>query len=260
MVGLIVVYAALVVLGMQHVKGELLSYTNWRYAPMMLPVLVVVFGYQNLLPTMTIYLQGDRRRLVRAILFGGIGAFCICILWEWIILGIVPVEGPGGLKQAYTEGQLATQALYTATGAGWITDVGQMFAFFAIVTSFLGVALSFVDFLADGLKVPKSPKGMLLLCFLVLTPAYICAISSPTIFVTALDYAGGFGAVIIFGILPVLMVWKGRYRNKMSGQQILPGGRALLLVVAVFAAGIFLLELAQEMHWLGPPPNEEVWP
>lgn len=116
------------------------------------------------------------------------------------------------------------------------------FAFFAIVTSFLSVALSFIDFLADGLNIKKTPKGKVVLVLLVLGPPFLCAFLYPTIFLIALNTAGGFGAVILFGILPALMVWKGRYTQKLGHPELVPGGKPLLILIIAFAAWVMVLQ------------------
>jgi hypothetical protein len=55
----------------------------------------------------------------------------------------------------------------------------------------------------------------------------------------ALNYAGAFGAVILFGILPALMVWSGRYIKGISGEKIVPGGKITLGAIILFAAVAF---------------------
>ncbi len=42
-----------------------------------------------------------------------------------------------------------------ATGSPLLGAIADFFCFFAIVTSFLGIALGLFDFLADGLKIPR---------------------------------------------------------------------------------------------------------
>lgn len=145
-------------------------------------------------------------------------------------------------RVALDHGEIATEALKNAVGASWIIDIAQAFAFFAIVTSFLSVALSFVDFLADGLQIRKNAKGKIILIFSVLFPPFVCALVYPAIFLIALNTAGRFGAVILFGILPVLMAWKGRYTQKLGFPQLLPGGKPMLLAMMAFAIWVIVLQ------------------
>lgn len=239
MCGLIISYISLVVVGFSHVKPQLLTHHDWSAVTMVIPAVIVSFGFHNLLPSLTTYFHGDVKSLKWAIILGSAIPLVIYLIWEWIILGIVPLEE---FKLALNQGEIATEALKNAVGAAWIVDVAQIFAFFAIVTSFLSVALSFVDFLADGLNINKNPQGKLILASLVLVPPFICALFYPTIFLIALNTAGGFGAVILFGILPALMVWKGRYSQNLDKPQLVPGGKPLLGLIIIFSVWIIILQ------------------
>lgn len=251
MFGLILAYVAMVVMGAPHVESHHLQYANWRAALYIVPPMVISFGYHNLVPSLTTYLGHERRRLVISIVVGTLIPLICYVIWEWLILGIVPIEGEGGFRQALDEGAIATHALKNAVGSAWVVTAAQYFAFFAIVTSFLAVALSFVDFLADGLHVIKDHKGKALLCLLTLIPPLVFGFIYPGIFLTALNYAGAFGAVILFGILPAWMVWVGRYRFGMRDQMIVPGGRPVLLLVIFFSVAVVFVQLMDELGLMG---------
>ncbi len=240
MIGLVVTYVCLVVMGASHVKGELLDYHDWSAVTKVIPVALISFGYHNLVPSLTTYFHRDARSLKKAIVIGSAIPLIIYVVWEWLILGIVPLSG---FEQALDKGEIATEALKNAVGVSWILDVAQAFAFFAIVTSFIGVALSFVDFLADGLKIKKTTRGKIFLTLLVLGPPLVCALIYPTIFLKALNIAGGFGAVILFGILPALMVWKGRYVQDLGFPELVPGGKVVLALILAFSLWVITLQL-----------------
>lgn len=247
MIGLVLSYIALVVAGSAHVKSHLLEYKNWTLAPFVLPIMLVSFGFHNLVPTLTTYLRHDAKRLKKAILIGSLIPLAVYFVWEWLILGLVPVEGVGGFKEALQQGQTATHALNNVTGVTWVLLAAQLFAFFAIVTSFIGVALSFVDFLADGLHIKKTSIGKLCLCILVLLPAFLFSLLYPQVFLVALGYAGGIGTVILFGILPAAMAWVGRYKQKFDTSPIVPGGKGVLLLIILFSILIIALQITQEV-------------
>lgn len=240
MLGLVITYVALVIAGIPHVRPELLKHTNWSAATNVLPVVITSFGFHNLIPSLTTYFHSDAKALKSSIFFGSLIPLLIYLMWEWIILGIVPLSY---LQDSLNKGDVATEALKNVVGMSWILEAAQAFAFFAIVTSFLSVALSFMDFLSDGLKIKKTTRGKALLSFLVLMPPFLCALADPTIFFFALKIAGGFGAVILFGILPALMVWNGRYVQKISYPQIMPGGKFVLVGIIGLSLWVMLLQL-----------------
>jgi tyrosine-specific transport protein len=104
-----------------------------------------------------------------------------------------------------------------------------------------------VDFLADGLKIQKDKSGKILLSSLVIILPLIFAIVYPKIFLLALSYAGSFGAVILFGILPVAMVWAGRYYKKTQAIRLLPGGKISLILLLFFALTIIGLQVYNDV-------------
>ncbi|MBT3394570.1 MAG: tyrosine transporter [Waddliaceae bacterium] len=242
MFGLVIAYAALVVFGMPHVDGKMLSHASWGVAPWIVPVIITSFGFHNIIPTLTTYLRGDVHKLRTVIIVGSIIPLFVYLIWESIILGIIPVEG---LVAALREGHSTAYVVKGVVGGMYFTLAAQTLAFFAIVTSLLGVGISFVDFLADGLKIKKDRKGKVALCFMVLALPYFLAISYPAVFFTALTYAGGYGAVILFGILPAAMVWSGRKKG-LSLKKPLPGGKKALIAVIAFAVTVIAFQTAQE--------------
>lgn len=247
MAGLVITYFLLVALGAPHVDSANLAYQNWSVIALIAPVMIISFGFHNMIPSLTTYLKGDIKRLRLAIILGSSLPLLIYIVWEWLILGLVPPESGEGFQQVVDQGLMATEILKQAAGSLWVGEVAQYFAFFAIITSFLGNSLSFVDFLADGLQVKKDARGKLLLCLLVIGPPFILSLVYPRIFLLALNYAGAFGAVILFGILPALMVWSGRYIKGIKGTRIVPGGKLVLGAVILFALWVFGMQLMETL-------------
>ena len=247
MFGLVISYILLVILGSQVIQPELLTRKNWSVAPFVIPAMVITFGFHNLVPSLTTYLNRNEGHLKKVFLIGSLLSLGVYLIWQRVMLGIVSFEGTGGMQEALSHGEIATQALRRAVGKAWIVDIAEYFAFFAIVTSFLGVALSFVDFLFDGLKLEKTKENKIFLCSLVLVPPFIIAIFYPNIFLTALSVAGGFGAVILFGVLPVLMAWRGRYILQFKGKHLLPGGKVMLMILLLFSIAVIGITVFQQL-------------
>ncbi len=247
MFGLVGTYVLLVGLGASYVNPEYLQHRNWNAALFMVPVLIVSFGYHNLVPSLTQYLNHDAKRLRLCFIIGSAIPLLVYLTWEYLILGLVPLEGPDGFLATREKGDMATKALRAAVGSPLIVGLAHYFAFFAIVTSFIGVALSFVDFLADGLGVQKGHKGRFQMCLLALVPPFIFAVIYPKIFLDALNIAGGYFAVVLFGILPALMAWSGRYVRKMSTDYRVPGGKILLVAVILISCAVIGIQLTNDL-------------
>lgn len=238
--GLIVCYLLLIAFGLPHIQVEYLQHRDWSYAWMVLPTMIISFGFHNMVPSLTSYFHGNAKRLVTAIVIGSALPLVIYLLWESLILGLIP---PGIQASALNNQEMATQALTDAVGIGLISELAEYFAFFAVTSSFITIALSFFDFLADGLQVKKTTKGKLLITSLVVIPPFFFSFLYPKLFLIALNYAGGIGAVLLFGILPAAMVWKGRYLRAYDGTKIVPGGKWVLSLVIAFSLAVMLLQL-----------------
>ncbi|KIZ03538.1 hypothetical protein MNEG_4420 [Monoraphidium neglectum] len=83
------------------------------------------------------------------------------------------------------------------------------FSFLAVATSFIGFVLGLTDFVAGALALPsrQAPAPYLV----ALLPPLVLAVSFPGIFLTAIDTAGTYGVLTLFGILPCAMAWSARY-------------------------------------------------
>lgn len=238
MSGLIISFLFFVFLGVRHVELKLLENMNWPLALAATPVMFTSFGFQGIVPTLTNYLDRNPDKVKRAILIGSALPLIVYIIWEGLILGVIPLEQ---LESARKAGLSAVAPLRNILHLPWLYMVGEFFAFFAIVTSFLGVTLGLLDFLADGLKVKKNVRGRSLLSLLIFIPPLIFAMLNPCVFLNALHYAGGLGCALLLGLLPILMAWSGRYRLKLKSLYSLPGGRITLSFLLLFV----LFELVQ---------------
>lgn len=240
MLGLGLAYGGLVLLGIPHTHLAHLTKSSWSYALPALPAMIISFGFHNLIPSLTTYLHGDMKRLRFSILVGSAIPLLLYLIWDGVIIGMLN-------SQTIDSGTMITKLLKETVGSSLVVDLMHLFALFALVTSFLAVALSFVDFLADGMKIEKNASGTLLLVCLVLVPPCIFSYIYPAIFLTALNYAGAFGAVVLFGMIPVLMVWKGRYKEKRPLKPLVPGGMLTLAAVMAFAVFVFCMQLINEL-------------
>jgi tyrosine-specific transport protein len=239
MAGKILAYIALLVVGLRYVKLDLLKEVHLEYALGAFPILVISFGFHNMIPTLSHYLGGDVKRIRKSIIGGALFTLLVYLFWQIIALGSLPIDGELGILSSYKKGLDAAAALKNYVSSPWIGSFAQILAFFAILTSFLAQTLSIVHFLSDGFKVAHKKRENILICLLTLIPPLVFAIIYPGIFYRALGFAGGFCAVILFGIFPVLMIYKGRYQKQISSTYQVAGGKPLL--VLLFAISLFIL-------------------
>ncbi len=246
--GVVFCYLAFVGVSISHVDLNLLKTANWNKAWLAVPILFTAFTYQVIIPTLMTYMERNVRKIRLAIILGSSIPLAIYLIWEFVILGIVPAEGPGGLIEAGQQGQNAVGPLKQFVQNPLIFSIGKYFAFFALTTSFIPLALSFFDFMADGLKWEKKGMKRGLLTVAVFGIPMAIAVIYPNIFLVALGYAGGISCALLFGLMPPLMVWVGRYIKRYPSEtRQLSGGKPMLILLMVFAFIILAGEVIQQL-------------
>jgi tyrosine-specific transport protein len=239
MIGLILTYFLLVGFLPEHVDFTLLRHTDVNAAWVALPLLFTSYGFHIVIPSLTTYMNHDRSKLIWTIFIGSAIPFLVYVVWEFLILGIVPLPN---LIQAWETGESAATPLISILGGKWISSAIQAFSFFAILTSFLGVSLSLSDFLADGLKMKRYSWGRELSCLLTFAPPLIFVYAYQRGFILALQFAGIFVAILLC-ILPALMAWQLPSYKKLWK-------RALLIGVIVFSLFIIVLDVLEHLGML----------
>jgi len=250
-IGMILAYIVLIFLGSQAIKGELLFRSDWKMGYLALPILLTAFSFQTMVPSLHPYLQHHAPSLRIAIIAGTTIAFIVYCLWQAVVLGTVPLEGDKSLLTALEHGEAATQYLGSHSNMPLLEGAAGFFAFLALVTSFLGISLGLFDFLSDGLHIPKVGLGDIALSAIIIIPTLFFAVSYERVFIEALDLSGGFGDTFLTGMIPISMVWIGRYRMKKSNPNFhVAGGRALLIGSFAFYALVLVIETLIRAHIL----------
>ena len=237
MAGLVVTYIVFIAMGSTKMDVHLFDRFGWKNAILGLPIIFTSFSFQGVIPSLLEYLNRDAKACRTAIIYGTTIPFIAYIFWDMVIKGIIPLAGPHGLYAAQASGQTAVSPLLHFLPGSPVTVVANVFAFFALTTSFIGVTLGLLDFLADSLGMKKVGLKKLSLCAVIYIPPVVISLINPTIFLRALGLAGGFGCAILLGFMPVLMVWMGRYKQSygMKHQQLF-GGRGMLVLLMAFVA------------------------
>lgn len=218
-----------------------LKFTKWPAMVLAMPVLFSAFGFHNVIPSLCTYLKRDKKALRFAVFWGSVLPLVVYLIWQWLIIGAIPQEV---IAKTLADGTPITAAFSAVTGEGFFDQVGRFFAFFAIVTSTLGVAFSMVDFLGDGLKIKErrgwKRMGLTLLTFV---PPFIFATLNPQIFTTALGVAGGFGEAFLNGLLPIGLLWAGKYTWKLKADVNWLENKGVLTLLALYALFVVILEV-----------------
>lgn len=250
--GLIVSFLALIADMVPFIHLEYSSQGDINYLWAAVPVVMLSFTSHVIVPSLRTYLHNDVKQLKLALGIGMTIPLIFYACWEFLILTLIPSEGPSGLV-AIAHGnhpmKAMTEVLQYNLGLTFIATAVGVFSFCALVTSFIAVNLSLRDFLSDGFGIAKDTRGRIIISTLTLLPPLIYAITFPKGFTIAIAYGGVFVA-IIYGILPALMVYKGRYEENLKTVYTAPGGKAGLFLVLVGSIMVVLFQVAATMHWL----------
>jgi tyrosine-specific transport protein len=188
-------------------------------------------------------LGGDLKRVRLAILGGSIFIFFVYVIWEIVSLGILPMDGEYGIYQSYKGGIDAAAALTGYVQNITIGTSAQFFALFAILTSFLAQTMTLSHFLGDGLKAKN--RDSIGLVVLALVPPLLFEILNPTVFYLALNFAGGICAVILFGMMPAFMMWKGHHQMGHKVHVRFFASKVVISIIALFSLFILVYTLSE---------------
>src|SRR4029078_1051197 len=100
----------------------------------------------------------------------------------------------------------------------------KIFISICAITSFLGVSVALTDFIADGMSIKKVGKSGILVFAVSYLPPLLIVLIMPGIFVQALNYAGILCLILLI-VIPILMLYSGRYRHGIRKNVILPFGK-----------------------------------
>lgn len=244
MLGVFVTYFCFIAAAASHLRLDFLVRSDWSKIWVSLPVVLTAFGFQNLIPTLVTYMERDHRKIRLAIWIGTSIPFVLYVVWQLLVLGIAPLEGPSGLQAALEMGQSAIPPLQAALQSETLAVVATVFSLFAMTTSFVGISIAFFDFWADGLKWKKKGIRKTALLALVIGIPLLFVLLDPNIFLKALGLAGGIGMVLLLAVLPIFFVWSGRYIHRHTPlHPFVPGGKKMLGVLLAFCILILALQL-----------------
>lgn len=207
-------------------------------------VMVTSFGYATILPSLRQYLDSDRRSLKFIVLVGSLVPFVIFFVWLFVVQAALPHDGVDGLiamSESDNSSALLMMAITKISQYPWMKFIASIFVSVYVLTSFLCVSIGLADFIADGLKKQKKGKDNILIHALCFLPPLLIVFLKPGIFITALSYAG-IWCIILLIILPLLMLYSGRYKNSLSDHHILPGGKWFLSVMLVISLAFLAMQ------------------
>ncbi|MDR0740796.1 MAG: hypothetical protein LBF34_03750 [Puniceicoccales bacterium] len=204
--GFIIAFVALIFL-MLRVENEMtVVIGNLAILNCSLSVILCSYGFHAAVPFLCRELDFNKKMIRKAIFWGTLFPFFFNIIIVFVSFRALSAEElQSGLARGLPVFALLCEKERMQLCAQW----GQIFSFFAIITSLIGVSLTMGNALQDCFS------GKLIRIFPIIVTVglpFVISIYNPSIFIRTLEFAGGICLNIIAGILPLI----GKIKNDKS--------------------------------------------
>ena len=210
MIVLWICFFAMCYTGLADWHGKLLTYMDWKYLPICLPIAVSAFHFHNIIPTVSKSLNYNKPATYKAIFIGVLLGLFINLAWVVVVLGSMAENNAGVTSVVYAE-------IHNLTANVPMTEILQnkTFEFSALIFALLSVTCSFMangaglfGFITDLCTDYLKTDNKILISILSFAPPLIIALIYPEIFLVALSLVGGVGEDILFALLPGVIIVK----------------------------------------------------
>lgn len=219
MVVLVASFSFMIAALVPGVDTSLLTHHDLSALPHAVPVLICALVFQNIVPTLVSDLEGDATKVRTSILAGSAMPLVMYFAFNAAFLGSIAPD------EALSAGAVG-ERISAAMGDGLTSLVFPAFSFAAITSSCTGTARSQLEEFSSllsgatggatagtGRADAPPPVGEALrplLPIAVCAPPLAVSLTNPDCFETALELAGSFGNLVLFGLVPVAMAWSQR--------------------------------------------------
>nr|WP_175474940.1 tryptophan permease [Pragia fontium] len=218
------------------------------YALAALPYLLASFGYHGNVPGLVKYYGQHTQSVVRSLLFGTLIALVIYLLWQFVIQGNIPRSA---FKQVISEGgnigNLLAQ-LDNGTVTPIVKQLLNAFSYMALASSFLGVSLGLLDYIADFFKFEDTSSGRTKSALVTFVPPTLAALFFPDGFLYAIGFAG-LAATIWAVIVPAMLARSSRKRFPAAKYHA-PGGNFMIYFVILFGVINIIAHISSMLNLL----------
>jgi tyrosine-specific transport protein len=163
-----------------------------------LSVILCSYGFHAAVPFLCRELDFDKKMIGKAIFWGTLFPFLFNIIITFVSFRALSVAE---LQDGLARGLPVFALLCEKEGMQLCAQWGQIFSFFAIITSLIGVSLTMGNALQDCFS------GKLVRIFPIIVTVglpFVISIYNSSIFIRTLEFAGGICLNIIAGILPLI--------------------------------------------------------
>jgi tyrosine-specific transport protein len=230
----------IIVISVPDVQGIQLEAYATLPIPATFSVLLTTFGFSIVLPSLTGYLNNDRKKLYTALIIGSAVILLIYLAWELVAFGVIGQDNLNRIASSQDKGTDLINTLGTLVQDPAFSKYGFGIMITAVLTSFLGVGHCLFSYLKDSLPIQNpSTKSLSSILLGFVTPVVIINLY-PAGITSILGFAGIFVAFIT-GILPTAMILTKEYSKRLKPVSLIE--KTLALISLVFFSGIIITEI-----------------
>lgn len=220
-------------------KIEHFSFSH-TYSAIML--IFCAFSYGIIIPSIRDYFGNNLKNLRLAIIVGSFIPLICYTLWIFTVQTTLFSLGENGLiSLSFSSHPVAAMVNLIANqiNNSFVGVFVHLFTSICILTAFLGVSLSLIDFLADGLNKKDAKQNKLFITLLAFMPPLLIVLFKPDIFVASLKFAGIF-CITLLMLAPNIMAWSKRYIKQIPTNYEVMGGKSFLFINILCAIGLII--------------------
>lgn len=241
----LIIFIVLVALVASHIQINHVFDGDYHFHNVTFMVMLTSFGFATIIPSLRSYLHSDRKSLIFTVLLGSLLPLVIYVSWVFLIQGVVPRDGGNGLVSMMTSQHTNSElmrAISHVISTHWFSDIAKFFVSICALTSFLGVSLCLTDFIADGLNLHKEGRSGFAVFAITYGPPLVIVLFLPGIFIHALAYAGILCLALLI-IIPLAMLYVGRYRQAHDQQHLVPGGKPVIFIIGLLMVVLLIWQI-----------------
>lgn len=208
--------------------SRLITTKSWSAVPDAVPIFLQLLVYGEILPVVC-QLLNYKMKLIRLAI--GLGSFLTLVLQiSWAALGICLVSKPG----------VDPVSALVSTGPSSIRFSLFGLSITAILTTILGSYLAMLSAYKDltNADICTNRKSRLKAAALIVLPTLAISCASPKVFLKAIDFAGSYPVLLLWGVVPPLM----RLAQPNSR-------RPWLLLLATLSLGMVGMSAKDDITW-----------
>jgi len=240
----LIAYVVIVVLISRYVNIKPLLIGDYQFHNSAFMVMFTSFGYAIILPSLRNYLGNNPLLLKKVVLIGSFLPLFFYSVWIIVIQGLLGKDALIQMMNSPHINSVLMESISTTIHTGWIASITSLFISICAITAFLGVSVCLTDFIADGLKRQNKKRNKMMVFAIAFLPPLFIVLVFPGIFIKALNYAGILCLLLLI-ILPLLMLYFGRYKLKFKTERILPYGKKAVLFSLLAGTCLLIVNIKQ---------------